>query len=158
MVFGLSGGDAPSRFLVGLAALSLLSEASGDRPLLCIVDDAQWLDQTSALALGFLARRLLAEHVGAVFAAREPGAAPDRHWVHEELGSLCDLSTAQCPLEPVSVDDERVGVVAQALRACLWRSLTPAGLEGQALRALESWRDQRRWLDIELSWLPDEGP
>ena len=54
--------------------LSLLSEAAGERPLVCVVDDAQWLDRASAQALGFAARRLLAESVLVVFAAREPGA------------------------------------------------------------------------------------
>src|SRR3712207_2914091 len=71
-VFGLSTGAAPDRFLVALAALSLFSEAADERPLLCVVDDAQWLDHASALTLAFAARRLLAEPVGIVFAAREP--------------------------------------------------------------------------------------
>jgi DNA-binding CsgD family transcriptional regulator len=73
IVFGLSAGAAPDRFLVGLGALSLLSDAAEERPLLCVVDDAQWLDRESALTLAFVARRLLAEPVGIVIASREPG-------------------------------------------------------------------------------------
>jgi DNA-binding NarL/FixJ family response regulator len=73
IVFGLSADEAPDRFLVGLAVLSLLSHAAEQRPLLCVVDDAQWVDQASALILAFVARRLLAEPVGIVLAAREPG-------------------------------------------------------------------------------------
>ena len=76
--FGLRDGDAPNRFLVGLAALSLLSDVAEERPLVCIVDDAQWLDAASAQALAFVARRLGAESVGLVFAVREPSG--ERHF------------------------------------------------------------------------------
>src|SRR5258708_27599160 len=67
VAFGLSAGQAPNPFLVGLAVLGLLSEASEDRPLLCLVDDAQWLDRASARALAFVARRLLAEKIAFLF-------------------------------------------------------------------------------------------
>lgn len=70
--FGLSAEPAPERFVVGLAVLGLLSEFAEEQPLVCVVDDAHWLDKTSALALAFVARRLLAESVGLVFAVREP--------------------------------------------------------------------------------------
>jgi DNA-binding CsgD family transcriptional regulator/tetratricopeptide (TPR) repeat protein len=73
IVFGLSVGQAPERFLVGLGVLTLFATAAEERPLLCVIDDAQWLDQASGLTLAFVARRLLAEPVGIVFAAREPG-------------------------------------------------------------------------------------
>jgi len=72
ITFGLSDGAVPDRFLVGLALLTLISEVAMERPLVCVVDDAQWLDHASALALGFVARRLEAESVVMLFGAREP--------------------------------------------------------------------------------------
>src|ERR1700704_2061361 len=72
VAFGLRAGDAPDRFLVGLAVLSLLAQGAEEQPLLCLVDDAQWLDRASAQALVFVARRLLADSVALVLVTREP--------------------------------------------------------------------------------------
>lgn len=74
IAFGVSTRVAPDRFLVGLGFLSLLSEAAEERPLLCIIDDAQWLDRPSALTLAFVARRLSTDRIGLVFATREVGS------------------------------------------------------------------------------------
>ena len=81
--FGLASGDAPSRFLVGLAALSLLADRAEEEPVVCVVDDAQWLDQVSAQTLAFVARRLLAERVVLAFVVRDATA--------HEFGGLGEL-------------------------------------------------------------------
>ena len=73
ITFGLSIAAVPDQFLTSLAVLSLFSEVAAERPLLCVIDDAQWLDRASARALAFVARRLLAESVVMLFAARDPG-------------------------------------------------------------------------------------
>jgi predicted ATPase len=80
--FGMSSGPVPDRFLVGLGVLSLLSEVAAEQPLVCLVDDEQWLDRASAQVFGFVARRLVAESVGMVFALRIPSS---------ELAGLADL-------------------------------------------------------------------
>src|ERR1700757_3088065 len=82
IAFGLTVGSAPDRFLVGLAVLSLLADVAEQQPLVCLVDDEQWLDRSSAQVLGFVARRLAAESVGLVFAARIPSS---------DLAGLSDL-------------------------------------------------------------------
>jgi DNA-binding CsgD family transcriptional regulator len=89
IVFGISPGPPPDRFLVGLGVLSLFSEVAEERPLLCVVDDAQWLDQASALTLAFVSRRLLAEPIGIVFAARDP-AEPFQHLSELEVQGLAN--------------------------------------------------------------------
>jgi AAA ATPase domain len=76
VALGLRAGETPDRFLVGLAVLGVLSEAAEEQPLLCVIDDAQWLDRASARTLAFVARRLLAEKIAMLFAVRESGDAP----------------------------------------------------------------------------------
>lgn len=71
VTFGLAEGPPPDRFLVSLAALALLSDVAAEHPMICLIDDAQWLDQESLAVLGFVARRLYADAVGMVFSARE---------------------------------------------------------------------------------------
>ena len=91
--FGIRSGPPPDRFLIGLAVLSLLSDTAGKMPLVCLIDDQQWLDRASAQVLAFVARRLEAESVGLVFAARTAG---------EELAGLPELE-----LEGLSDSDAR---------------------------------------------------
>src|ERR1700733_13582217 len=94
--FGLRDGDAPDRFLVGLAVLSLLSDIAEKRPLVCIVDDAQWLDAASAQALAFVARRLGAESVGLVLSVRETGGERDFEGLPElVVGGLDDADARE---------------------------------------------------------------
>jgi DNA-binding CsgD family transcriptional regulator len=85
--FGLRPGPAPDRFLLRLGVLSLLTEAAADRPLVCVIDDAQWLDHTSVQALAFAARRLVAEPVALVFALRDPAG-------NQSLAGLPQLALA----------------------------------------------------------------
>jgi DNA-binding CsgD family transcriptional regulator len=93
--FGLRAGNPPDRFLVALAVLSLLAEAARARPLVCIVDDAQWLDRASAQVLAFVARRLMAESVAMIFAVRDlPTAEPAEV---PELAGLAELPITGLP-------------------------------------------------------------
>jgi DNA-binding CsgD family transcriptional regulator len=106
VAFGLQGGATPDHFLVALAVLSLLAEAAEERPLVCLVDDAQWLDRGSAQALAFVARRLLAERIAMVFAVREPHPA-------DALAGLPELA-----VEGLADGDARV-LLASALPGML---------------------------------------
>jgi DNA-binding CsgD family transcriptional regulator len=123
--FGLVAGPPPDRFFVGLAALSLLSEEAGERPLVCLIDEEQWLDQASARALGFTARRLGGAPVGLVFAARDPGA---------ELAGLPELE-----VDGLADDDARA-LLDSALAGPLderVRDLIVAETRGNPLALLE---------------------
>ena len=96
IAFGLEVGDAPDRFLVGLAVLSLLSEVAEQHALVCVVDDAQWLDRVSAQVLAFVARRLWAERVAlGVFAVREPSEAPEFSGLPELVVAGLVIATAR---------------------------------------------------------------
>jgi DNA-binding CsgD family transcriptional regulator len=137
--FGLARGIAPDRFLVGLAVLSLLSDVAEEQPLVCLVDDAQWLDQASAQALAFVARRLLAESVALVFAARAPGEEQELRGLRELMVEGLGEGDARALLGSVLPGplDERVRdrIVAETRGNPLAllelpRGLTPAELAG----------------------------
>ncbi len=107
VALGLAAGEPPDRFLVALATLSLLAEAASERPLLCLIDDAQWLDAASRQALGFVGRRLHGEAVAMVFSVREPTD-------ERELMGLPELA-----LEGLSPEDARA----------LLATVIPSGLD-----------------------------
>jgi DNA-binding CsgD family transcriptional regulator len=137
VAFGLEAGAAPNPFLVGLAVLGLLSEAAEDRPLLTVVDDAQWLDGGSARALVFVARRLLAEKIALVFATRELDDAltrlPEFHV--EPLGHRDARALLESVL-PAPLDERVLDRIVHETRGNplalleLPRGLTPTQLAG----------------------------
>jgi DNA-binding CsgD family transcriptional regulator len=165
VTFGLSDGMVPDRLFVGLAVLGLLSEAAEGRPLVCVVDDSQWLDAASAQTLAFVARRLLAESVVLLFGAREPV---------EALRGLPDLVVEGLPEDEAhellrsvvrwSLDDRvREQVVAETrgnplALIELTRGVSPAQLAGgfglPGALSLESWI-QERFLG-QLQALPED--
>jgi DNA-binding CsgD family transcriptional regulator len=137
VAFGVSAGEAPNPFLVGLAVLGLLSDAAEEQPLLCVVDDAQWLDRASARALAFLARRLLADKIALVFAAREPGdvlaGLPELHVLslgHRDARTLLESAL------PARLDEHVLDRIVAETRGNplalleLPRGLTPTQLAG----------------------------
>ena len=110
VALGLASGDPPDRFLVALGALTLLAEIADERPFLCFVDDAQWLDDASRQVLGFIARRLLAEPVAMVFAVRTPSQDAELVGLPELVLDGLDKEDASALLETVIPGrlDERV--------------------------------------------------
>ncbi len=125
--FGLQSGDPPDRFMVGLAVLSLLSDAATEQPVVCFVDDAQWLDRASAQVLGFVARRLAAESVVIIFAGRDSADGAD-------LAGLSELRVA-----PLADSDARA-VLAEAIPMKLDQSVRDrivAEARGNPLALLE---------------------
>jgi AAA ATPase domain len=137
VALGLSAGLPPNPFLVGLAVLNLLSEAAEEQPLLCVVDDAQWLDRSSARVLAFVARRLLGEKIAMVFAAREPigGLAGAAELRIETLGHG-DARALLDSVLPARLDErvlERIVIETRGNPLALLelpRGLTPAQLAG----------------------------
>jgi DNA-binding CsgD family transcriptional regulator len=137
VAFGLRGGPTPNPFMVGLAILGLLSEAAEEHLLLCVVDDAQWLDRASAQVLAFVARRLLAEKLALVFATREPGdtlaGLPELHVEplgHRDARALLE-SVLPSPLDERVL--ERIVIETRGNPLALLelpRGLTPAQLAG----------------------------
>jgi len=148
VAFGMREGTAPDRFMVGLAALSLLAASAEDQPLACMVDDAQWLDRASLQCIAFAARRLLAEPIALIFAVREPG-------VDEELAGLPALT-----VPGLGHDDSRT-LLATAIRGRVdaeVRDRIVAETGGNPLALLQL---PRGLGPAELAggfWLPDPRP
>jgi AAA ATPase-like protein len=137
--FGLRSGDPPDRFLIGLAVLTLLSEVADQQPLVCVLDDVQWLDRASAQVLGFVARRLAAEAVVLIFARRDALEVPELAGVTElTVGPLrdADARALLAAAMPGRLDDAvRDRIVAEARGNPLAilelpRAWTPAALAG----------------------------
>jgi DNA-binding CsgD family transcriptional regulator/tetratricopeptide (TPR) repeat protein len=137
--FGMNAGPAPDRFVVALAALGLLAEVGEEQPLICVVDDAQWLDKASVLSLAFVARRLMAESVGLIFAVRDPSGVQELTGLEEMLVGGLGEDDARALLDstlPGRLDERiRERIIAEthgnplALLE-LPRGLTPAELAG----------------------------
>jgi DNA-binding CsgD family transcriptional regulator len=139
IAFGLHEGAAPDRLLVALAVLSLLAEAAEVRPLVCLVDDAQWLDQASAQTIAFVARRLLAERIGIVFTVREPDDADQLTGLPElVVGGLAedDARSLLASAMPGRLDQQVLDQIVSETRGNplalleLPRGLTPGELAG----------------------------
>lgn len=146
--FGLSTGPPPDRFLVGLAVLGLLTDAAAEKPLFCLVDDAQWLDKVSAQTMSFVARRMLAEPLAMVFATREPLGRDDFADLPElTLAGLANADArALLDSVPGNPVDERI------------RERILAEARGNPLALLELPQDRRDPEPADALGLPDPGP
>jgi len=135
--FGLLAGKPPDRFLVGLGILSLLSEIAEEQPLLCVIDDAQWMDQASIQCLAFAARRLLAEHVGFLFVTRDRtdvlSGLNELHvgTLHESDSRTLLASVIRTPVDPRVLDRIVFETAGNPLAILEWpRGMEPGDLAG----------------------------
>ena len=162
--FGLTAGPAPDRFLVGMAVLGLLAEVAQERPLVCLLDDAQWLDRASAQALAFVARRLVAESVALVFATRDPDDVQELTGLEQLLVAGLPNDDARALLKSAvsgPVDDQVAYRFVAETRGNplalleLPKGLTPAELAGgfrlPVARALPGWIEESYQHRLEAS-------
>jgi DNA-binding CsgD family transcriptional regulator len=135
--FSLRDGDPPDRFVAGLAAASLLSYAAGEQPLVCVVDDAQWLDRASLQALAFAARHLATASVALVFALREPADDHDLTGLPKLVVRGLADGEARALLESAVTGplDERVSdrIVAETRGNPFWLLVMARGLKPEEL-------------------------
>jgi hypothetical protein len=154
VALGLSGGSTPDRFLVGLAVLTLLSDAAETEPLVVLVDDAHWLDRSSARVLAFVARRLQAESVAMLFAARDEGAVDELAGLPDLLLGALSNADARELLDSAGIGplDERV---RDRIRGGRWQPVGPARAASCALAG--GFRGRFRHLRRDSTCGPDRG-
>ncbi|MDG4824615.1 LuxR family transcriptional regulator [Asanoa sp. WMMD1127] len=161
VAFGLVDGPAPDRFLVGLAVLTLLSETAGSGPLICLVDDVQWLDRASVQALAFVARRLGADPIGLVFAELEPSDDRELFGLPELVLTGLDDADARALLDSVApaLRDERLRdrILAEARGNPLALLELPAELTATELGgwfgSSRTWQTESRTVHIEQAYV-----
>jgi hypothetical protein len=140
------------RFVVAGAGYRRISDARRTSVLVQVGRDDPRLQAIHSALAPYAWERLSTEML-----ARRVLGALDRYWLHEELARVCGALEPDTEVEPAGWDDERVRVLAHALDESHWRSLALAVVCRQALATLDAWRQERQWLDIELTWLLDSG-